>query len=574
MSTVALDHYKNRYLVNALSEAEEKAQVSAVELGATYGKLRRAKETFNVAHTKRDNLRNELNSSIRLANGCNSTDQKEEKESITDWKILKSDDDKWFAEGVVEGENDEDVDEDVDDFAEFKDEEDVVNELDEANSNAKLCKATEEYLQYIWTAQEKMENGLIKEAQRAELKATKVLDWLESGHIDAKLIFSKGENTFHVSAADMLRPRSLLSDEDVTLALSAAAELDDSEIFDPLCVLRFSFQSGGPSIDWNFLELGTDLATIQRFHFDRKEGVPFKMNIDVWESLQIAMKNRVVKNKEANSAQLKPPHADSALIARYNQDAHFKSETTEAIASSLHDSLSHCKLRSRPWITKHYDVTTRMGKIPFEFPSYEIFGFDIDRDLLAMCGNRNPLELRYPRNFVGFTKVLCPGKLAGSLFGKKGNILSNTTTCLYRGRPSDSEWFASCVADDANGKIWAASSISGTIHGFSLTEVVGEGDDDNDNDDNDEDEDDDCSLGEDTKTKRAAAAVVTESGVFVPKLTFREQEIASAKKFCTTIFNIAKSDQHIFGSAGTNCLSVWSIDKALRGGSLTVPRKE
>lgn len=411
MSTVALDHYKNRYLVNALSEAERKAEISAVELRATYGKLQRAKGIFNAAHTTRDKLRNELNSSIRLANGCNSTDQKEEKESIADWKLLKMNDNEGFEGEVVEGEKEVDEDVDVDVLAEFEDEEDEeddVDELDEANSKAKICKATEEYLQYIWTAQEKMENGLIKEARRAELKATKVLDLLDS-HIDAKLIFSKGENTVQVSAADLLRPRSFLRDEDVTLALSAAAEFDDSEIYEPFFLISRFFKGGG-AVDWNVLEFGAELANIQRFHLGRKEGIPFEMNVEVWESLQIAMKNKVVKNKEVNAAQLKPPHADSALIARYNHDAHFKSETTDAIASAdlLHDSLSHCKLRSRPWTTDPYDRTTRMGKIPFEFPSYKISGFDIDGDLLAMCGNRHPRELRYPRNFVGFSKVLCP----------------------------------------------------------------------------------------------------------------------------------------------------------------------
>ena len=203
----------------------------------------------------------------------------------------------------------------------------------------------------------------------------------------------------------------------------------------------------------NSLELAAEVATIRQFHLSRPEGIPFEMNGEVLESLKIAMNNRVVKNKEDNAAQLTPPHTDSALIARYNQDAHFNFESSEAIASVdlLQDSLCRCKLRSRP---RCQGGGTSMveRKIPFEFPSYGISGFDMDGDILAMCGNRFPLELRIHKNYVGFMKVSCPVKLAELLTATGGHIYCNTTCCLYRGKTS-SEWFAKCVADSANGMI-------------------------------------------------------------------------------------------------------------------------
>ena len=234
MSTNALDHYKNLYLSNALLEAERKAHILSVQLQATYQKLSRAKSSFNEAHKTRVNLRKELNSSIQRAHRCSSTDSScmnDRDEDVEDDLVIEDDEEEEDEDGEVEG-----GEEEWEEVAEAEEE-------DEDN-NPKLSQEEEKYLQYIWKAQEKMENGLINDALRVELKATKVLNRLDN-QVDAKIIFSKSENTFQVSTANLLRPRSLLSGQDVTRLLSEAEEIDESEISDPMFALTRFFQRDG-----------------------------------------------------------------------------------------------------------------------------------------------------------------------------------------------------------------------------------------------------------------------------------------------------------------------------------------
>ena len=197
------------------------------------------------------------------------------------------------------------------------------------------------------------------------------------------------------------------------------------------------------------------------------------MNEEAWKAVATAIQNQIAVMKAASAKELEQPTPESAKIARYNSQAHFRfaSERANAEVDDLLDSLVNCKLRSRPMNYSKKDPVRE--QMPFEYRTYHNEGFDIDGNLIAMCGDKYHDNIRESKNFVGCQRVPCPVNLESS------NTLcelrdsqdsnepwdTNTVTRLHKDKCGAGEWYNNCIADEENSCVWASTS-SGTVHAY------------------------------------------------------------------------------------------------------------
>ena len=155
------------------------------------------------------------------------------------------------------------------------------------------------------------------------------------------------------------------------------------------------------------------------------------MDDNAWGLVELAMKNEIVQMKDANAKELELPTPESSKIARYNPNAHFRFESglAKAEVEPFLDSLLYCKLRSRPpsWT----EDSAANEQLPFEFKLYNNSGFDVDGDLIAMCGDKCHNEIRSEKNFVGCMMVPYPTNLDQS------KTLSDLRDCHDSNDPLD-----------------------------------------------------------------------------------------------------------------------------------------
>eukprot|EP00956_Cyclotella_meneghiniana_P006599 scaffold8717_cov59-Cyclotella_meneghiniana.AAC.8 len=273
--------------------------------------------------------------------------------------------------------------------------------------------------------------------------------------------------------------------------------------------------------------------------------VDFTMNDDAWDAVEKAVMNKTSVRRDSNLKELKPPDMDSAKICRYNPKAHFRFMSDEATASvdPLLDSLVNCKLRLRP--TNYSRDNPVRARMPFELRTYNNFGFDLDGDIIAMCGDEYHTEIRAEKNFVGYQRVPVPTNLetAMTLSALRDHNDSNkpwdtnTTKRLFKDGKGKTEWFSSVMADSDNNLVWAVDARKGKIHAFS---TVGNKD-----------------------SGRMSAA----------KLAFADPETNAQSKFVNPDFGLAKCNNTIIGSSATDRLSAWNISSALEDSSKTIDPK-
>eukprot|EP00956_Cyclotella_meneghiniana_P042360 scaffold248432_cov80-Cyclotella_meneghiniana.AAC.1 len=273
--------------------------------------------------------------------------------------------------------------------------------------------------------------------------------------------------------------------------------------------------------------------------------VEFTMNDDAWDAVEKAIMNKISVRRDSNLKELKPPDMDSAKICRYNTKAHFRFMSDEANASvdPLLDSLVNCKLRLRPAnYSRDNPVRARM---PFEIRTYNNSGFDLDGDIIAMCGDEYHTEIRAAKNFVGYQRVPVPTNLetAMTLCALRDDNDSNkpwdtnTTKRLFKDGEGKKEWFSSVMADSENNLVWAADARTGKIHAFST-------------------------VGNKNSGCMSAA-----------KLAFADPETKAQSKFVNPDFGLAKCNNTIIGSSATGLLSAWNISSALEDSSKTIDPK-
>ena len=181
----------------------------------------------------------------------------------------------------------------------------------------------------------------------------------------------------------------------------------------------------------------------------------FGMTESCWEAVETAICNQISIRKEANVKELELPDKSSSKIARYNPKAHFRfaSEEANANVDCLLDSLLNCKLRSRP--TNYSKENPVRGRVPFQLRTYDNSGFDVDGDLIAMCGDMYHNEVRDQKNFVGFQKVPYPVNLDSSktlcelrdINDSNEPWDTNTIKQVYKDGKRKKEWFENCIPD-------------------------------------------------------------------------------------------------------------------------------
>jgi len=258
----------------------------------------------------------------------------------------------------------------------------------------------------------------------------------------------------------------------------------------------------------------------------------FEMDENGWSAVEIAIKNKTSCMKEANAKELELPTPESSNIARYNPKAHFKFASDEANANVDHlaDSLLNCKLRSRPM--GYSKENSAHDKVPFQFRTYDNSGFDIDGNIIAVCGDKRHNNIRDEKNFVGFQNIPCPVNLESSttLCDLQDNNNSNepwdtNSVKIFEDEKGKRSWFGECIADAENKMVWASCSRTGVINAFS--------------------------------TDYPASGPIA-------KLCFPETEVKAKSMFANGTFGLVRCGTTIIGSGGTGRLSAWNIKTALK----------
>ncbi|KAL7550322.1 hypothetical protein ACHAWF_013563 [Thalassiosira exigua] len=259
----------------------------------------------------------------------------------------------------------------------------------------------------------------------------------------------------------------------------------------------------------------------------------FTIDYSALTSIETAIKNLISAKKEELSRELEPPTSESSNIARYNPRSHFqfKSDEAKAGTSVLMDSLLNCKLRERPMDYLSFQgQDPKRGRMPFEFFSYQNDGFDLDGNLMAMCGDELHDELRESKNFIAFQDYPIPANLESSrtLGDLRDCSGSNEPWETHTGKSfkfrSEQTWFSSVVADERNGRVWAACSRTGRVLAFSTEDREG---------------------GE------------------VARLQFPEPEVKLQRRFANGSFTLTKCGDTLVGAGSTGRLSAWNMNSAV-----------
>ena len=282
----------------------------------------------------------------------------------------------------------------------------------------------------------------------------------------------------------------------------------------------------------------------------------FTMNDSCWDAVKTAVANKIALKREANTKELELPSDESAKICRYNPKAHYRfaSEAANSSVDTLLDSLVQCKLRMRP--TNYSKNAPEYERLPFVLRTYDNSEFDLDGDIIAMCGDECFNNMRASKNFVGYQRVPVPvnledAKTVCALRDSEDSDLPwdrNICKRVFKDGKGKKEWFSSCMADSQNNLIWAADTRSMKIHAFSAKST------DYGNDDSD-------SEGEEEK-KRAA--------ICDAKLSFASPEVKAQSAWVNGSVGLTKCKDTIISSAATGRLSAWKIKSALEDNTKTI----
>ena len=279
---------------------------------------------------------------------------------------------------------------------------------------------------------------------------------------------------------------------------------------------------------------------------DDSEG--FTMTEEAWDAVEAAIRNQIMHDREKNVKELTLPRKESATLARYNPNAHFAFQSDTAVASvaELDDALACCKLRNRPldWSKTVDGSASKRSQQPFHyFTGGDFQDFDIDGDLMAMCGDLHYNQIYGSKPYVACGTVPCPtnlehaetmGDLKDKITGDFGPWDDRFSKFLNKKR---SEYFTHCFAHAETKCVWASSSTSGTIHGFS------------------------------------SAPGLSRSERPIGLLAFDKVEVAKQKSFVNGSFNIVRCGNHVVGSGGTGRLSFWNMKDATDEFPGVVPTK-
>lgn len=300
-----------------------------------------------------------------------------------------------------------------------------------------------EYLTAISNARELMADGRLDEARYAEKIATDLYNMVkhELSPVAQFISLKESIGTMHqIRTAGFVNTKPIPArDEDLMATLKHGRYLYDNGILeDPLRPIYLQIMTvlGGN----NGSEVFEQIELMEKCHYrmekkfgnneedamfdsddedDDEEDASeqqnmFKMNDSCWEAVEKAIRSQITLRKEANVKELQVPSDFSSKIARYNPRAHFRfvSEEANACVNYQLDAMLNCKLRSRP--TNYSKKNPVQHRIPFEFRTFDNSGFDVDGDLIALCGDTFHNELREEENFVGFQKVPDPVNLDSS----------------------------------------------------------------------------------------------------------------------------------------------------------------
>jgi hypothetical protein len=284
-----------------------------------------------------------------------------------------------------------------------------------------------------------------------------------------------------------------------------------------------------------------------------------------WDTIETAACNHFAAARADHAAKVAAAHAlprdDSTGVAVYNAEAHFTFQAADAIAESpvADDALRACRLRLRPteWCAPTDGSEPKRSRLPFVVTMPHARGFDVDGDLVAMCGDLHSEEIRSSLNYVGVHTVVTPvnteqAATLDDLVDVNGRDVTAfdtpPTQVIFRGRQAAkrglaAEWFSSVVADAAGERVWA-SATSGSI--YALRASTAPSDEPAELDDDDE-------LA---YCEGVGAAVPAEP---LAKLQSAPASVAAQASYVNSSFPLARCGNAVIGSGGDNSLSVWDV---------------
>jgi len=398
-----------------------------------------------------------------------------------------------------------------------------------------------DYLQSIWHTRKLMKEKEcdIDLVLEADAKTTEIAKSNDCCLHPRAVFMNKDTDTFEIPNAGFVSPRSIPCDEILKKTFDYAKNnREQKELFDWL--LSLDHKKGKEINKVVFMDILKQIREIENFRREQRlndqdidddeqsdnDNLITKFNKSAWDFIELAVKKNISDRSIRLKHQKSLLNQDSSLIANYNPFAHFSFESHQAIASVdiLQHALCFCKLRPRP--TSYFENEAKVERLPFEIRTYGVSGFDIDGDLMAMCGELNPQELRGSDNYVGFQMVPCPtnlttAKIASDLEDATGSNEpwdTNTVKTISLKK----EYFSFSIADATNRRIWASSS-RGSVHAFSITDDI---------------------------TQEPMA-----------KLAFANDEIEAQPRLRT--YPIVCLGDFIMGSAGTGRLSIWDTKKGI-----------
>eukprot|EP00187_Rhodella_violacea_P013631 CAMPEP_0184717350 /NCGR_PEP_ID=MMETSP0314-20130426/6843_1 /TAXON_ID=38298 /ORGANISM="Rhodella maculata, Strain CCMP 736" /LENGTH=656 /DNA_ID=CAMNT_0027180897 /DNA_START=108 /DNA_END=2078 /DNA_ORIENTATION=- len=280
-----------------------------------------------------------------------------------------------------------------------------------------------------------------------------------------------------------------------------------------------------------------------------------KMTSESWDVVESAVRQTLAATAARDAVELTPRVPDhSAALARYNPDAHFAFQSPPEATSvpPLDHALTACRLRQRPLDRSDNERAhecfengsaepPRMTQRPFEIALNGTLNcIDVDGDVIAVCGDSIAQNTRSYESFVATTCVRRATNLGSALALKDVLVMSpgggtvpletagELDKLLFRSENRSQEYFTKCIVDAVDHRVWALSSLTGTVHGFSTADGNNDGE------------------------RR------------IGLLAFNRKDIRAQEKQANSRYGLSRcGDDYLIGTAATNRLSVWKVSEAL-----------
>lgn len=249
----------------------------------------------------------------------------------------------------------------------------------------------------------------------------------------------------------------------------------------------------------------------------------FTMNDAVWAAIEASVLQHQELKMKHNNLQLQLPSDRTAPIARFNREAHFTFESEAAITSTppLTRALVRCELRELPPLGGVAYARVRRPLV-YDYPDGAERVVDMDGDMIAACGP-NVACMPVPC-FVNLEEAKKEYELKDK---SAGTFPTDSWRTLYESKRPD-RYFASCIADPGNDRVWVVSGWDDKIRGFSNAADLSEGSD------------------------RQLAL-----------LSFAEREKLAQRRFVNPSYTVTRMGDYLVGSRKTPRLSLWKMQDAV-----------